>query len=118
LAYSVEVIDEAKLELKALFSLHEQEQIISKLRKIAENAPTSLKLKNVTLLKGADAFLTKIEADAAYELRIGRGHRAAFVVFHKQQLILVYMAGPHDYANKLFLKALSRLEPPDTSTTS
>jgi hypothetical protein len=110
LVYRVEILVETRDELRSMLSRKEQEQIISKLRHIANNIPASLKLRGVTLLKGTQTRLSQFGADAAYEVRIGSGHRAAFVVFEEQALIVVYMVGTHDYANKIFLQALSRLE--------
>ena len=89
-----------------MFSKRDQRAIFAKLRHIAENLPSSLRLRTVNRLLGA---ILSEEGAEAYELRVGSGYRAAFVLFHARQLMLVYMVGTHDYANRNFLSGLSRV---------
>ncbi len=109
MAYRVVFLAPAIEELRRFFPERERRRITRKIHDIADKAPDSFKLRTVTYLKGAEADLAQIGGDAAYEVKIGSGYRAAFVVFENQQLIIVYLAADHDYANRLFLSALSRL---------
>ena len=110
MAYRVVILAEALEEMRRFFPLRERQRITRKIRHIADNVPESLKLRGVTYLKGAESALERIGGDAAYEVRIGYGYRAAFVLYNSEQLIRVYLAASHDYANELFLQALSRFE--------
>ena len=108
MVYRVVLLAEAREELRRFFPSRERERITRKIRHIANNVPNSFNLRGITYLKGAETDLSRIGGDAAYEVRIGSGYRAAFVVFNNRQLIIVYLAASHDYANELFLQALSR----------
>ena len=101
--YRLDYLVVAQDEIEDMFSKKDQRVITRKLSKIAAGIPDTLKLKTVTQLTGAS--LPEDNAEA-FELRIGSGHRAAFVLYHDYRLMLVYMTGTHDYANRLFLEAL------------
>ena len=107
MAYRVEWHSEAARELGQMFSARDQRRVISKVEDTAAGLPQSLELKTVSRLRGAQL---PPGAQGAYELRIGRGYRVAFVLFAETQTLRVYLAGTHDYANRLFLSALESRE--------
>jgi hypothetical protein len=90
-----------------MFSGKDQRRIISKVEDTAAGLPHSLELKTVSRLRGARL---PPGAQGAYELRIGRGYRVAFVLFAETGTLRVYLAGTHDYVNRLFLSALEGRE--------
>ena len=105
MAHSVRWHPEAAGELKDMFTRRDQRRVIDKIESIAAGLPESLRLKVVSRLRGARL---PPGAEGAYELRIGRGYRVAFVLFNDPDVLRVYLAGTHDYANRLFLTALER----------
>ena len=107
MAYRVEWRSEAARELGQMFSGKDQRRIISKVEDTAAGLPHSLELKTVSRLRGARL---PPGAQGAYELRIGRGYRVAFVLFAETGTLRVYLAGTHDYVNRLFLSALEGRE--------
>ena len=96
---------EAARELEQMFSARDQRRIISKVEYTAAGLPQSLELKTVSRLRGARL---PQGAQGAYELRIGRGYRVAFMLFAETETLWVYLAGTHDYVKRLFLSALER----------
>jgi mRNA-degrading endonuclease RelE of RelBE toxin-antitoxin system len=102
LIYEIEWLPEAARELKDMFSAKDQRRIRTKIKHIANNIPHSLELKTVSRLEGANL---PAAAQDAYEVKIGRGYRAAFWFFLEEEKLTVYLVGTHDYTNSRFLSA-------------
>lgn len=107
MAYQIEWLVETEAELK-VFSKGFRMTIKRKVEKIASNIPESLKLSSVQPIKGQEGLAIQ---GRIYELDIGSGARAAFVINVDKQTLTVYMVGTHDYAYENYLKlATKRLE--------
>ena len=80
-----------------------------KVEKIASGIPETLKLSSIQLIRGQQGLAIQ---GRLYELDIGSGARAAFVINVDKQTLTVYMVGTHDYAYENYLKsAAKRLGP-------
>jgi mRNA-degrading endonuclease RelE of RelBE toxin-antitoxin system len=100
--WRTETIDEMKV-----FSKDFQKAIRHKVEHVANNIPSSLKLRSVQPIRDQEQISV---GGTLYELDIGSGPRVAFVVDNETSTLTVYMVGTHDYAYSNYLKlALKRL---------
>ena len=93
---------EGAVEELAIFPMNLRRTIVRKIEHIAANIPGSLRLKSVQPVKEQQALSLQ---GRLYELDIGRGIRAAFVLSDDQEHLVVYLVGNHDYALENYLKA-------------
>ena len=107
MVYEVEWLVEVEAELRRFFSKRFQGSIVRKVEHIAANLPASLSLRGVQPVKGQ----SELEISGQlYELDIGSGARAAFVLHNDSNRLIVYLVGHHDYARENYLRAaLERL---------
>ena len=103
MVYRVEWRVEAVEELKRFFSRKHQQAIVDKVQHFADNLPASLSLKSVQPIRNASAIPG---GGRAFEVDVAAGPRAAVVVVEEAERVVVYMVGPHDYANERFVSAL------------
>jgi len=101
LACSIEWHPNTEAEL-AIFPQNLRLTIVNKVEHIASNVPMSLRLKSVQAVKGQQHLGLQ---GRLYELDIGRGIRAAFVVYNDHEQLIVYLVGNHDYALENYLKS-------------
>jgi len=103
LKYQVEwkpgTLDEMKV-----FQKRFRQTIIRKIQTIADDIPTSLKLRSVQPVKGQDMINVD---DHLYELDIASGQKAAFAINDEKKILIVYMVGNHEYACANYLKLAS-----------
>jgi mRNA-degrading endonuclease RelE of RelBE toxin-antitoxin system len=107
LVYRVLWLPATEEELKR-FSTRFQRTIIRKVEHIAQNLPSSLRLKGVQRIRGQETL--QISA-RLFELDVGSGPRVAFALYDNRELLTVYLVGTHDYAKVNYLRAATeRLE--------
>lgn len=90
-------------ELK-VFSVDFRKTIKRKVEHIATNIPVSLRLETVTYIAGQDTLGIN---GKLYELDIGHGAKAAFLIEDDKKVLTVYMVGKHNYAYSNYLMAAS-----------
>ena len=100
--YEVDWLEEVEEELKRFFSKRFQGAIIRKVDHIAANLPLSLSLRSVQPVKGQSTLEI---TGQLFELDIGSGARAAFVLYTDPNRLVVYLVGHHDYAQSNYLRA-------------
>lgn len=102
MVYEVEWLEEVEGELRRFFSKRFQGSIVRKVEHIAANLPASLSLRGVQPVKGQSGLDIPGQL---YELDIGSGARAAFVLHSEPDRLVVYLVGHHDYARSHYLRA-------------
>ena len=107
MAYSVSWLAETEQELRR-FSRRFQSTIINKVTNIADNVPTSLRLRSVQIIRGQETLRLN---GVLYELDVGSGPRVAFLLDVERERLIVYLVGTHDYCKENYLAAAAdRLE--------
>ena len=107
MVYRVSWLPETEEELKR-FSKRFKHVIIRKVEHIAQNLPSSLRLKGIQRVRGQERLQI---SGRLFELDVGAGPRVAFALYDDLQLLVVYLVGTHDYAKANYLRAAAeRLE--------